>query len=70
MQPIAAVTQSTETPPSFNAAQIPDIKRIGANYTIENQVRSDGLRRIFMLITPYGDVTVQGDEMLRMRIKN
>ena len=68
MQPAVAIAQSTEAPPSFNAAQIPDIKRIGANYTIQNPVRSDGLLRIYVLTTPYGDVTVQGDEMLRMRL--
>ena len=68
MQPTAVVAQSTEAPPSFNAAQIPNIKRIGTNYTIQNPVRSDGLLRIYVLTTPYGEVTVQGDEMLRMRL--
>jgi hypothetical protein len=68
MQPAAVVAQSVEAPPSFNAAQIPGIKRIGANYTIQNPVRSDGLLRIYVLTTPYGEMTVQGDEMLRMRI--
>ena len=68
MQPAVAIAQSAETPPSFNAAQIPGIKRIGANYTIQNPVRSDGLLRIYVLTTPYGEVTVQGDEMLRMRL--
>ena len=57
-----------EQPPSFNAAQIPGIKRVGENYTIRNPVRSDGILRIYVLATPYGDITVQGDEMLRMRI--
>jgi hypothetical protein len=68
MQPIAAIAQATETPPSFNAAQISGVRRIGANYTIQNPVRSDGLLRIYHLTTPYGEVTVQGDEMLRMRL--
>jgi hypothetical protein len=68
MPPTAAIAQSTETPPSINAAQIPGIKRIGANYTIQNPVRSDGLLLIYVLATPYGEVTVQGDEMLRMRL--
>jgi hypothetical protein len=68
VQPTAVAAQSTETPPIFNAAQIPGINRIGANYTIQNPVRSDGLLRIYVLTTPYGEVTVQGDEMMRMRV--
>ena len=68
VQPAAASAQAYEKPPSFNAAQLPGIKRIGANYTIRNPVRSDGILRVYVLATPYGDLTVQGDEMLRMRI--
>lgn len=63
-----AVAQSTEAPPVFNAAQIPNINRVGANYTVQNPVRSDGLLRIYVLTTPYGEFRVQGDEMLRMRL--
>jgi hypothetical protein len=68
MQLTAVVAQAVETPPSFNAAQISGINRIGANYTIQNPVYSDGLLRIYVLTTPYGEITVQGDEMLRMRL--
>jgi len=68
VQPAAASAQAYEKPPSFNAAQLPGIKRVGANYTIRNPVRSDGILRVYVLATPYGDLTVQGDEMLRMRI--
>lgn len=60
--------QTVEQPPSFNAAQISGIKRVDDNYTIRNPVKSDGILRIYVLATPYGDITVQGDEMLRMRI--
>jgi hypothetical protein len=60
--------QTVEQPPSFNAAQIPGIKRVGDNYTIRTPVRSDGILRIYVLTTPYGDITVQGDEMLHMRV--
>jgi hypothetical protein len=63
-----AQAQTVEQPPSFNAAQIPGIKRVGENYTIRNPVRSDGILRVYVLATPYGDIKVQGDEMLRMRI--
>jgi hypothetical protein len=70
VQPVAAPAQSLENPPSFNAAQlpVPGIKRVGLNYTIRNPVRSDGILRVYVLATPYGDITVNGDEMLRMRI--
>ncbi len=68
VQPAAASAQAYEKPPSFNAAQIPGIKRVGPNYTIRNPVRSDGILRVYVLATPYGDITVNGDEMLRMRI--
>jgi hypothetical protein len=66
--PVAASAQAYERPPSFNAAQLRGIKRIGANYTVRNPVRSDGILRDYVLATPYGDIKVAGDEMLRMRI--
>jgi len=68
LQPAAASAQAYEKPPSFNAAQIPGIKRVGPNYTIRNPVRSDGILRVYVLDTPYGEITVNGDEMLRMRL--
>jgi hypothetical protein len=68
LQPVAALAQAYENPPSFNAAQLSGIKRVGPNYTIRNPVRSDGILRVYVLATPYGDITVNGDEMLRMRI--
>ena len=67
-QTAAAPAQTVEQPPSFNAAQVPGIKRVGENYTVRNPVKSDGILRIYVLATPYGDITVMGDEMLRMRI--
>jgi len=67
-QTAAVPAQQLEQPPSFNAAQIPGINRVGENYTIHNPVKSDGILRIYVLTTPYGEITVQGDEMLRMRI--
>src|SRR5690242_17820841 len=66
--PGVSAAQQVEQPPSFNAAQISGIKRVGENYTIRNPVKSDGILRIYVLATPYGDITVQGDEMLRMRV--
>ena len=67
-QPATLPAQQQEQPPTFNAAQIGGIKRVGDNYTIRNPVKSDGILRVYVLATPYGDITVQGDEMLRMRI--
>jgi hypothetical protein len=67
MQPANLLAQATEPPPSFNAAKIANITRVGTNYTIENPVRSDGLLRVYVLATPYGKFTVRGDAMLRMR---
>jgi len=67
MQPAAAPAQTMESPPSFNAAKIRGITRVGSNYTIENPVRSDGLLRVYLLATPYGKFTVRGDAMLQMR---
>lgn len=66
--PVAvAAAERYERPPSFNAAQIRGIRRVGSNYTILNPVRSDGLLRIYRLTTPYGKMRVDGDQMMRMR---
>ncbi|MDO8878854.1 MAG: hypothetical protein Q8M24_07550 [Pseudolabrys sp.] len=64
----AALAQPVEAPPSFNAAQLRGIDRVGPNYTVQTPVRSDGLIRHFVLATPYGEIQVPGDAMLRMRL--
>jgi hypothetical protein len=66
--PAAASAQSYESAPTFQIEKIPGFWPSGDNYTIRNPVRSDGLLRIYTLTTPYGDLIVQGDQMLRMRI--
>jgi hypothetical protein len=66
--PAGANAQKFEAPPSYNAAQIRGIDRVGENYTIKTPVRSDGLMRNYVLTTPYGELTVAGDAMLRMRL--
>ena len=43
-------------------------KRQGENYAIANPAGSDGLYRRYRLRTPYGNFSVQGDHMLRMRL--
>ena len=67
LPPAVAAAETYEHPPSFNAAQIAGIKRVGSNYTVLTPVRSDGLLRIYRLKTPYGRFSVQGDAMMRMR---
>jgi hypothetical protein len=66
--PAVARAQKFEVPPSYNAAQIRGLDRVGENYTIRTPVRSDGLMRNYVLTTPYGEVTAAGDAMLRMRL--
>ncbi len=63
-----AVAQTIEPPPSFNAAQIRGIACVGPNYTVLTPVRSDGLMRNYVLTTPYGNLSIAGDAMLRMRL--
>jgi hypothetical protein len=57
-----------ERPPNFAAGKIPGIKIGDENYSIQDPVRSDGLLRVYRLGTPYGDLDVHGDQMVRMRI--
>lgn len=68
MAPAAIAAPAFEAPPSFNAAQIPEITRVGPNYSVESPVHSDGLLRDYVLTTSYGELPVHGDAMLHMRI--
>jgi hypothetical protein len=63
-----AVAAQFEKAPAFNAAEIPHVAPVGPNYTIETPVQSNGLLRDYILKTPYGEMWVRGDEMLRMRL--
>ena len=64
----APLAQPFERPPTFAVTGIPGIKPAGENYTINAPVRSDGLLRLYILTTPYGEVGVHGDQMLHMRL--
>lgn len=64
----AALAAENEAPASFDVGRLPGIPPRGPNYTIANPVKSDGFLRIYLLQTPYGDFTVYGDAMVRMRI--
>ncbi len=67
--PAAAVrAQGFERPPSFDPARIAGIRATGPNYTIAKPVASDGFMRVYTLRTPYGDFTVIGDALMRMRM--
>ena len=66
--PLQALAQSFEQPPSFQIEKVPGFWPSGNNYTIKSPVRSDGLLRVYTLTTPYGEFTVHGDQMLRMRV--
>ena len=66
--PLEAMAQPFERPPTFAIEQVPGFFPSGDNYTIKNPVRSDGLLRLFTVTTPYGEYTVHGDQMLRMRL--
>lgn len=68
LAPVGASAQKFEAPPSYNAAQIRGLDRVGENYTILTPVRSDGLMRDYVVTTPYGEVAAAGDAMLRMRL--
>jgi hypothetical protein len=58
-----------EQPPSFNPGKLFGGAAQGPGYKIVNPVRSDGYMRDYAIETPYGILSVGGDEMLLMRIK-
>src|SRR3954451_1986233 len=66
--PLQALAQPFEQAPTFVIEKVPGFWPSGDNYSIKNPVMSDGLLRIYTLDTPYGEFTVHGDQMLRMRI--
>ena len=68
MPPWAAQAQPFERPPSYDVGKIPGIEREAENYRVNSPARSDGILRIYDVTTSYGDLTVQGDQMLRMRL--
>ena len=61
------LAQPYERPPAFDIGRVTGIKPAAENYAVGNPARSDGLLRLYSLTTSYGDFTVHGDHMLRMR---
>ncbi|MGE0565762.1 MAG: hypothetical protein AB7O50_14735 [Pseudolabrys sp.] len=66
--PTGAAAQGYEAPPSFNAAKIAGIERVGGNYSILNPVGSDGFLRTYRLQTKFGEFAIRGDDMVKLRI--
>jgi hypothetical protein len=59
--------QVYEKPPAFNTTQLLGARAKGANYTIENPVRSDGLLNIYKINVGKKHYIVEGSELLRNR---
>jgi len=55
--------------PVVSAAAILGAEATGANYQIDNAVRSDGFLYLFSLNTPYGRFQVEGRDMLKKRLR-
>lgn len=57
-----------ETPPNADASAVVGAVVRGANYEIDNPVRSDGLLQLFTVKSNYGRFTVAGRELLNRRL--
>jgi hypothetical protein len=66
--PQLAYAQNFEKPPSFDIAKLPGIAASGENYRVASPASSDGFLRIYKVGTRYGELVVQGDHLLRMRL--
>jgi hypothetical protein len=58
-----------ELPQSVDAGSILGDQAQGENYTVEADVRSDGLMHIFVVTSNYGRFQVNGDALMRQRIQ-
>jgi len=58
-----------EDPPVANAASLLGAQAKGPNYTVEPEVRGDGLNWSFQLRTRFGTFEVNGQDLLRQRIR-
>ena len=65
----AAFAASYENPPVFSASELLGADAQGPGYKVQEQVTSDGYLRIYNVETPWGMVSVHGDQMMNMRIK-
>ena len=58
-----------EAPPTAPAEAVLGAEATGPNYRIDPDVRSDGLLRLFVLRTRYGAFDVDGEDLMRERIR-
>jgi hypothetical protein len=58
-----------EAPPTAQAETVLGAEATGPNYRIDPEVRSDGLLRLFVLRTRYGAFDVDGEDLMRERIR-
>jgi hypothetical protein len=58
-----------EIPPATEAEAILGTEASGPNYRVVSPVHSDGFMRIFVLETNYGVFQVEGDDLIRTRIR-
>jgi len=66
---VRALAAEIEDPSTTSAAAVLGTERRGANYEIEDAVRSDGFLYIFSLNTTYGRYQVEGRDMLKLRLR-
>lgn len=64
-----ALAADYENPPVFSAAALLGPDAQGQGYKVQERVGSDGYLHIYKVETPWGIVSVQGDQMMHMRIK-
>src|SRR5690242_19904562 len=58
-----------ESPPVTTAEAVLGAQAKGPNYTVEPEVRSDGLLRLFQMHTAYGTFDIAGEALMRERIR-
>jgi hypothetical protein len=58
-----------EAPPTAQAEAVLGAEANGPNYRVDPEVRSDGLLRLFVLRTRYGAFDVDGEDLMRERIR-
>src|SRR4051812_13125599 len=65
----AAEEPVTEAAPTVHAEAVLGAAASGPNYTVADEVRSDGLLRLFVLETNFGSFEIAGEDLMRVRIR-
>ncbi len=66
---VAGPAQAAEAPPEASAASLLDENVSGENWTVAEEVRSDGFLRVFDVTTPYGDFQINGQRRMNERLQ-